>query len=117
MKREITVCFVSNNSSTEIQNKWINTANSAYSEPHRHYHTLSHIHFMFDQLKDYTKIEQLSVNETQILHYAIWFHDIFYETRQSQILGRNEIQSTVTFKDFAEEVEVVNRLFTYRLIF
>ena len=117
MKREITDCFVSNISSTEIQNKWINTAKSAYSEPHRHYHTLSHIQFMFDQLQDYTKIEQLSVNETQILHYAIWFHDIVYDTLKSQIIGRNEIQSSVTFKEFAEEVELVNRLFTYRLIF
>ncbi len=43
-----------------------------YSEPHRHYHNIEHIAWMFNLARD------LELSEEQIL--AIWFHDAVFDT-------------------------------------
>ncbi|WP_353932636.1 hypothetical protein WJM97_08635 [Okeanomitos corallinicola TIOX110] len=48
----------------------------AYSQPHRYYHTLQHIHSVLttiDMLKMY--VEDLST-----VKLAVWFHDLVYDT-------------------------------------
>lgn len=52
---------------------------AAYAEPARHYHNLGHIHALLAwaaeyraQLQDYTAIR-----------FAIWFHDVVYDTKRS----------------------------------
>jgi predicted metal-dependent HD superfamily phosphohydrolase len=47
----------------------------AYSEPHRKYHTLDHIIYMFNKAKEY------KVKLTPELIHAIWFHDAVYDTK------------------------------------
>jgi len=56
----------------------------AYSEPHRHYHTLQHIEECFSVLDEVFKKALISAE------LAIWFHDIVYDTKESD----NELKSS-----------------------
>lgn len=51
----------------------IDVLTRAYLEPHRFYHSLEHINFMFAKAKEW-KWEL-----TEELIYAIWFHDAIYQ--------------------------------------
>ena len=46
----------------------------AYTESHRHYHTLSHVTKMLDEFPDPSQA---------ILRLAVWFHDVIYDPRRS----------------------------------
>ena len=48
----------------------------AYSEPHRHYHNLAHVH---DCLNYLATLRDLSARERQTLEHAIWWHDAIYD--------------------------------------
>ena len=52
---------------------------AAYSAPERHYHDLEHLAEMFKV------VERLSahVENPNVLHLAIWFHDAVYDSRAS----------------------------------
>jgi predicted metal-dependent HD superfamily phosphohydrolase len=63
-----------------------------YSEPHRAYHTLSHIEHCLAELE---QVRQLVTNP-EAIELAIWFHDVIYDTE----VGNNEERSA----DFAIEV-------------
>ena len=52
----------------------------AYSEPHRHYHNLAHVH---DCLNYLATLRDLSARERQTLEHAIWWHDAIYEPSRS----------------------------------
>lgn len=67
----------------------LNVLTKQYTEPHRHYHTLEHIAYMFNTAKEYG----VELNEAQRL--AIWWHDAVYE------LGSpiNENDSVVLMKN------------------
>jgi predicted metal-dependent HD superfamily phosphohydrolase len=47
-----------------------------YSEPHRSYHTLTHLSSMFDDLDGLNLNQRLS--STHCVYFATWFHDIIY---------------------------------------
>lgn len=70
--------------------EWIE---SAYSEPHRHYHTLTHIEDCLMEL-DWVR-RGFSKESNDAIELAIWFHDIVYDTSaldnemQSARLARN----------------------------
>lgn len=51
----------------------IEVLTKAYLEPHRHYHTLEHIIYMFNKAKEW------EWQPSDELIYAIWFHDAVYE--------------------------------------
>jgi predicted metal-dependent HD superfamily phosphohydrolase len=54
---------------------------SAYTEPHRAYHTLNHLEFMFDKLDNMLQIYMLSDDvDRKALYLATWFHDFIYVT-------------------------------------
>jgi dephospho-CoA kinase len=62
---------------------------TAYTEPHRAYHTLEHLaylFFRFDQIRD-------SLNYPEIVEQAIWFHDFVYYTENPSLYNLNEINS------------------------
>ncbi|TQV89331.1 HD domain-containing protein [Aliikangiella coralliicola] len=51
---------------------------TAYTEPHRHYHNLSHIAHVFRELDSFAHIS----SETKIsaeTTWAVWFHDFIYQ--------------------------------------
>jgi predicted metal-dependent HD superfamily phosphohydrolase len=52
---------------------------TAYSEPHRHYHTLAHIEACLAALDAY---RSLAVRPAEIA-VALWFHDVVYDTHRS----------------------------------
>ena len=52
---------------------------SAYSEPHRHYHTASHIEAC---LLEFDAVRALAQSEAEV-EIALWFHDVIYLPRAS----------------------------------
>lgn len=94
--------------SSESRVKWINILEAAYNEPHRHYHTLGHIKSMFEQLSAIQPESLFSACEIQILHMAIWFHDIVYDT--SSTVGTNEYRSALKFGEYAQIANIVGTM-------
>lgn len=59
---------------------------AAYSEPHRHYHTLDHI----DALLAYRlQAEQAFGPEAVSLELAVWYHDVVYDPRRQDNESRS----------------------------
>ena len=56
----------------------LSTLEAAYTEPHRHYHTLQHLEECFAHFED-LKHFALRPDEVEI---ALWFHDAVYDTRR-----------------------------------
>jgi len=82
----------------ETRQKWWERIRSAYTESHRHYHNLKHLHRMFqhyDQCKNVLK-------DNCACTYAVFFHDIVYDPKAKD----NEAQSAVLFKQFGTEANI-----------
>lgn len=81
---------------------------NAYSEEHRHYHTLDHINHIF---KIWNKCE-VSAHKPKELELAIFFHDFIYNTSSTQ----NELMSAEVAKDFLSKNPIdkrsVNRVYS-----
>lgn len=54
-----------------------------YTEPHRHYHTLNHVHAMLGALDGIAGSIGLDFGRLDLIEMAIWFHDIVYDPRSS----------------------------------
>src|SRR5690606_17377770 len=69
---------------------------AAYSQPHRRYHTLSHLKRMFCA---YGKIEN-TFSYPRSVRLAIWFHDIVYETDArypyNEVASANRMRELIT---------------------
>jgi predicted metal-dependent HD superfamily phosphohydrolase len=52
---------------------------AAYSEPHRRYHTLSHLVWLFDCLERHAE----EIGDPARVAFACWYHDIVYDPRRS----------------------------------
>lgn len=66
----------------------------AYSEPHRAYHNLSHLEFMFEKLDNILQIYMLDNDvDVKALYLATWFHDVIYITDNKDDSHVNEIAS------------------------
>jgi predicted metal-dependent HD superfamily phosphohydrolase len=57
----------------------------AYTEPHRHYHTFDHINACLGHLEQHADLAE----NLDAVEYAIWMHDVVYDTHASD----NEAQS------------------------
>jgi predicted metal-dependent HD superfamily phosphohydrolase len=55
---------------------WKQRVEAAYSEPHRHYHTLAHIEHMFQEAARFQPL-------APPVEWAIWFHDFVYDPRSA----------------------------------
>lgn len=78
--------------------KWTDALIRQYTESHRRYHTIEHIHSMLTCLgQTHSQIK----NETSV-KLAIFFHDWIYNPKAKD----NELQSTECFKDFAAEMNI-----------
>lgn len=66
-----------------------------YSEPHRHYHTLNHLHFCLQELVPI----RTSLNNPEAVELALWFHDIIYTIGKND----NEEKSAKTAVQFCQK--------------
>jgi predicted metal-dependent HD superfamily phosphohydrolase len=48
----------------------------AYSEPHRSYHTLTHVVSMLDEIE--TLGDEISFHDPAAVKFAVWYHDVVY---------------------------------------
>jgi len=48
-----------------------------YSEPHRHYHTLTHLEALFAALDPHW------LGHPAAVHFSAWYHDVIYDTARS----------------------------------
>jgi len=68
---------------------------AAYTEPHRKYHTLEHLAYLFYQ---FDKIRHL-LKYPEIVEQAIWFHDFVYQTEVISEYKENEANSVKAMFD------------------
>ena len=59
-----------------IGKNWQRRIEAAYSEPHRHYHTLAHLRYMFAEARRLGPLPPT-------VEWAIWFHDFVYDPRSA----------------------------------
>lgn len=67
----------------------------AYTEPHRHYHTVQHI---VECLDLYHQVKK-QLEQTLWVELAIWFHDVVYDPQSNE----NEMRSALLMQDLCEE--------------
>ena len=77
----------------------IPTLEAAYAEPHRRYHTRSHIEVCLGEL---ARLGGLSPADRRTLEYAIWWHDAVYDPHRSD----NEERSAELARADLERLEV-----------
>jgi predicted metal-dependent HD superfamily phosphohydrolase len=80
----------------EVSKVWWQKISYYYSEPHRHYHTLTHLRHMFEL---YDTFENDIQNKAVVI-LSVIFHDIIYDPRSSS----NEEDSVDLFKLFVKEI-------------
>jgi predicted metal-dependent HD superfamily phosphohydrolase len=66
------------------------TIAARYQEPHRHYHNLEHI---TDCLETFEAVRGLAQHEIAV-EWAIWFHDMLYDTHASDNEARSAAEAT-----------------------
>ena len=74
---------------------WSNMIKTMHCEPHRHYHTLRHLHHLFSLMDSYEQ----DIYDKNVLTLAILFHDIVYDPKSRD----NEVNSMRLFQEFAAE--------------
>jgi len=81
--------------------KWSKALITAYTEPQRHYHTVSHINSMLQYLSQLSQIPGQQITNPTAITLAIFFHDWVYDPRAND----NEVQSIAVFRDFVKDVQ------------
>lgn len=78
---------------------------AAYSEPHRHYHNLSHLNHMFQELETY-EVDSCEVGPasrvTNEMLWAVWYHDFIYKPGASS----NEKKSAIKAKESMRKLKI-----------
>ena len=72
---------------------------AAYSQPHRHYHTLQHIE---ESLATFERVREHALRPFE-LELAVWFHDAVYDVHAHD----NELQSAIWARRALSEAGVV----------
>ena len=72
-----------------------------YSEPHRYYHTLAHLESLYfhAQKYGYAELSIIESFDTVTLEFALFFHDIVYDT-SPPLSAKNEKLSFDLFKEY-----------------
>jgi predicted metal-dependent HD superfamily phosphohydrolase/phosphopantetheine adenylyltransferase len=84
----------------DVSSRWWASTAHHYEEPHRAYHTLTHIDHMLKLLEE-PQVAQVASNALAI-KLSIWFHDVIYDPTATD----NEHQSAEKFKVFAEQASI-----------
>lgn len=77
----------------------IDSLSQFYSEPHRHYHNLSHVYYLLETHKNASK-EYFSPYSRLVTEVCIWFHDCIYDPKN--ISGENEKLSAILAKKWVQ---------------
>jgi predicted metal-dependent HD superfamily phosphohydrolase len=83
---------------------------AAYAEPHRRYHSRSHIERCLTLLEE---VEGLDAAERRVLTWAIWWHDAVYDPRAHDNEARSADMAKASLRDLGaslHEREEVARL-------
>lgn len=83
-----------------------------YSSSNRYYHNINHIVSCHQQLDTYEKVE---FKHPAFVRFAIWFHDVIYDTRQNNNEEMSALLAkTVLFNNCVpEEIEAANELILF----
>lgn len=88
--------------SQAIVEEWANKFIEQYTEPQRHYHTLTHIYDILECLD----ANRTLVQDVPVLTLAVFFHDWVYDPKAKD----NEIESIKSFQHFAREAQLPESL-------
>ena len=75
---------------------------AAYSESHRHYHTLAHLEHIFAEAATFEPLDAA-------IEWAIWFHDFVYDPRSSTNEADSAEVAREALREFGEPAGIVNR--------
>ncbi len=79
---------------------------ASYSEPHRAYHTLEHLDFVFAMLDAHAG----KAKEPARLAFACWYHDIIYDPRASDNEVRSADRATAELTGIGVRPDLVARI-------
>lgn len=78
---------------------------ASYSEPHRAYHTLTHLEFVFAMLDRHV----VGLREKGWLAFACWYHDVIYDPRAKDNEDRSAVRAAEEMLSIGVLPEVVAR--------
>ncbi|EDQ98081.1 uncharacterized protein LACBIDRAFT_296076 [Laccaria bicolor S238N-H82] len=84
---------------------WLDKIKTAYSQPTRHYHTLTHINDLLQLLSEHRD----ELDNPRCVELAILFHDIVYDPTTTEV-GFNERKSNDVFLEYASDPAVSETL-------
>lgn len=64
---------------SQLQDKFWDEIESAYSQPGRQYHNLNHLEYMVEKAVEY----QEEIQDLDTLKFSIFYHDIVYDTNRN----------------------------------
>ncbi|SJL01882.1 uncharacterized protein ARMOST_05206 [Armillaria ostoyae] len=108
VRGEITFLLESLPGGKTANHVWAEVILEKYSEPHRHYHTLTHLEAMIRCLQ----ANKGHIHDPTSLSLAILFHDIIYDPKgqNNEILSMKMFEMFATDKDLpAEQTSKVSR--------
>jgi predicted metal-dependent HD superfamily phosphohydrolase len=79
---------------------------ASYSEPHRAYHTLEHLGFIFDKLAAHA----VDAQEPGRLAFAAWYHDIVYDPAAKDNEERSALRATAELTELGADPGLVARV-------
>ena len=85
-----------------LDERWKLRVKAAYSEPHRHYHTLAHLENMFAEGARFAPMEPA-------VEWAIWFHDFVYDPRSATNEEDSAQVASVALAEMGEAAAVIDR--------
>ncbi|QRM88591.1 hypothetical protein FG167_04900 [Lacinutrix sp. WUR7] len=91
-----------------IEDYW-NEINKQYSLNSRHYHNLSHLYNMLNQLENYTD----EIMHLDSLKFAIWYHDIIYKSSKKDNEEKSALFAKKRLKHLNiddKSIEIVQKL-------
>lgn len=75
-----------------------------WGEPHRHYHTVEHLHEVLAALDELTAAGHLDTGQALLARAVAWYHDLHYDPRA--LPGSNEQRSAMMARDHLHSLGV-----------
>lgn len=91
-----------------IEDYWYEI-NKQYSLNSRHYHNVSHLYNMLNQLENYTN----DITHLDSLKFAVWYHDIIYKSSKKDNEEKSALFAEKRLKPLninKENIEIVRKL-------